>query len=262
MSFSEFEKEMSLQNQVMAITQVHKEDYEPTHLFGCIYKNLHRVFDGRTMVLSIGSCSCEGFENNCGFKDETPQIPGGFGLFLSKGSDQRWTPDGERFKCGPEMAYAMFNCLPKDVMKSDERGRFDALKFEPYREGLKCDVVVCFCNADQMSAAIMLHGYDKPEHDRVVATTASGCASMTRIPFAEMNREKPRAVITGNDIAQRKLMDENKLAIAFTGPEFEKMMTYTGECFFHSPVWKAVRKRLRKDEDFSEVRFSTLGTGI
>ena len=255
MSYAELTKEMKLQDKVIAITRVSKAEEQPQHTFGCIYKILHRVFAGETIVSAKGFCGCKGFENNSGLVDETPFIPGGFGLFLSKGSKEQWTPDGERFKCNPDMAYAMYDCLPKDVM-----GGYDALKFEPYQEGMKCDVVTCFCNADQLSALIVLHGYDKPEYDRVIATTVSGCASMIRIPLNELKSDKPRAVITGTDLAQRKFMDEGDLAISFTGPEFEKMLSYTDECFFHSPVWKPIRNRLRKDEHLEDVCFTALGT--
>lgn len=254
MSYGELIRELKLQNKVIAITRVNKSEETPEHTFGCIYKILHRVMAGETIVSAVGFCGCKGFENNSGLKDEVPMIPGGFGLFLSKGSDRQWTPDGERFKCDPDMAYAMFNNLPKDIM-----GGFDALKFEPYREGMNCDVVAVFCNPDQLSAMIVLHGYDKAEYDRVIATTVSGCASMIRIPLNELKSDKPRAVITGTDLAQRKFMDEKELAISITGPEFEKMLSYTDECFFHSPVWNPVRNRLRKDEDLEEVRFSVLG---
>lgn len=255
MSYSELQKELKLQNKVIGITRVKRSEETPEHTFGCIYKVLHRVLAGETIVSAIGFCGCKGFENNSGLKDEMPRIPGGFGLFLSKGSNQQWTPPGERFKCDPEMACAMFDCLPKDVM-----GGYDALKFEPYREGLECDVVVTFCNADQLSAMIVLHGYDKTEYDRVIATTVSGCASMIRIPLNELKSDRPRAVITGTDLAQRKFMDEDLLAISITGPEFKKMLSYTDECFFHSPVWKPVRNRIRKDENLEEVCFTPIGT--
>ena len=255
MSYGELIQELKLQNKVVAVTRVSKAQNPPQHTFGCIYKIMQRVRAGETIVTAKGFCGCKGFENNSGLVDKTPFIPGGFGLFLSKGSDQQWTPDGERFKCDPDMAYAMYDCLPKDVM-----GGFDALKIELYQEGMPCDVVTCFCNPDQLSALIVLHGYDKPEYDRVIATTVSGCASMIRLPLNEMKSDKPRAVITGTDLAQRKFMDENDLAISFTRPEFEKMLSYTEECFFHSPVWKPVRNRLRKDEHLEDVCFTALGT--
>ena len=260
MSFKEFERELKLQNKVMGITRVHLADEEPEHTFGCIYRAFDKVLQGHTLVTGLGYCGCKGFECNSGLKDEVPHIPGGFGLFLSKGSDQLWTPDGERFKCDEDVAYGMFHMLPKDVMRDDRGGVYNGIKFEPYKEGLDCDVVVCFCNPDQLSALIVLHGYDKKEFDRVIATTASGCASMLRIPFAELESDKPRAVITGTDLAQRKYRDENEISIAIPAKDFSYMMSVTDECFFHAPVWKPIRNRLRKEENLKDVCFTALGT--
>lgn len=254
MSYSELVKELALDNKIIAVTRVHAEDQQETHIAGCIYKAMNKVMAGETLLLKKGTCSCNGFNHNSGLLDTVPNIPGGFGLFLSQGSDQRWTPPGEKFKCDPQTAEAMFDNLPKDVMDG-----FDAIKFEPYSEELKPDVVVAFATPDQLSGLIVLHGYDRAEYDHVIATTVSGCASMLRIPFAEMRKDKPRAVITGTDLAQRHFMAEDLLAIAFTGDNFEKMLAVTGECYFHSPVFKKIRQRIRKDENLTDMRFSILG---
>ena len=251
MSYTELNKELKLDGKLLAITRVRSEEAELTDSFGCIYKVLKRVLKGEVCTFAKENCSCSGFDHNTGLRDDMPNTPGGFGVFLSYGSDQQWTPPGEKFKCDPQTAEAMWDCLPKDVM-----GEFDALRFEPYREGLHPDIVVAFCNPDQMSALIVLHGYDKPEYDRVIATTVSGCASMVRIPLHELTREKPRAVITGTDLASRKFMAEDELAFAVTGPEFDRMLAVTEECFFHSPVWKPVRNRLRKEEHLEDAKFS------
>ena len=253
MSYGEFIKEMKLQGKLLAVTRVRSEDEQLTDTFGCIYRTLPKVLAGETYTFKLETCSCSGFDHNTGLRDDMPNTPGGFGIFLSQGSDQRWTPPGEKFKCDPETAEAMFECLPKDVM-----GGFDALKFEPYREGLRPDIVVAFCNPDQLSAMIVLHGYDKVEYDRVIATTVSGCASMVRIPLDELKRDKPRAVITGTDLAARKFVKEDELAFAVTGPEFDKMLAVTEECFFHSPVWKPVRNRLRREEHLEDAKFTDL----
>ncbi len=253
MSYGEFIKEMKLQGKLLAVTRVRSEDEQLTDTFGCIYRTLPKVLAGETYTFKLETCSCSGFDHNTGLRDDMPNTPGGFGIFLSQGSDQRWTPPGEKFKCDPETAEAMFECLPKDVM-----GGFDALKFEPYREGLRPDIVVAFCNPDQLSAMIELHGYDKAEYDRVIATTVSGCASMVRIPLDELKRDKPRAVITGTDLAARKFVKEDELAFAVTGPEFDKMLAVTEECFFHSPVWKPVRNRLRSEEHLEDAKFTDL----
>ena len=253
MSYSELMKELRLEGKLLAITRVHSHDVELTDIFGCIYKTIPKILGGETFAFELESCSCSGFDHNTGLRDDMPNTPGGFGIFLAQGSDQQWTPPGEKFKCDPETAEKMFECLPKGVM-----GDYDALKFEPYREGLEPDIVVAFCNPDQLSALIVLHGYDKPEYDRVIATTVSGCASMVRIPLEELKSEKPRAVITATDLAARKFVKEGEVAFAVTGPEFKKMLDVTEECFFHSPVWKPVRNRLRSDEHLEDAKFTRL----
>lgn len=260
MSFAEFEKEVALQGKVMAISRVYLKDETPAHSFGCIFRMFDRILAGETLVTGIGYCGCKGFKSNSGIVDEIPFIPGGFGKFLTTGSTAQWTPDGERFKCDEATAYGLIEGFPKNVMDDGKGGKYDGIKFEPYREGLKCDVVVCFCNPDQLSAVIVLHGYNKSEFDRVIATTAAGCASLVRLPLGEKRREKPRAIITGSDLAQRKFRPENEIAIAIPSEDFEYMMSVTGECFFHAPVWKPVRNRLRKDEHLQDACFTALGT--
>ncbi|MDD6540062.1 MAG: DUF169 domain-containing protein [Firmicutes bacterium] len=251
MSYSEFIKELKLEDCVIASTRVDSADYKCDDLFGCVYKVFPQVLRGRTVVLKKGSCSCGGFNNNSGLVDDRPSIPGGFGVFLSHGSDQMWTPKGEKFKCCPETAEAMFDSLPKNVMDGH-----DAIKFEPYREGMKADVVTVFCTIDQLSALFNLHGYNRGYYDHIAATTASGCASMLRVPFSEIGKEKSRAIITATDLAQRKFVPEDKMAISFTGEDFEYMMSITHECFFHAEVFKKIRERIHKSAP--ETRYTGL----
>ena len=97
MSYSELVKELKLENRLMAVTRVHAKDEKVNDIFGCVYKRFERVLNGETLVLKEGSCSCGGFDHNSGLNDEKPKIPGGFGVFLSYGSDQQWTPPGEKF---------------------------------------------------------------------------------------------------------------------------------------------------------------------
>ena len=246
MSYSELVKELKLENRLMAVTRVHAKDEKVNDIFGCVYKRFERVLNGETLVLKEGSCSCGGFDHNSGLNDEKPKIPGGFGVFLSYGSDQQWTPPGEKFKCDPQTADAMFQQLPKDVMDG-----FDAIRFEPYKEGMKPDL-------DQLSGMLVLHGYNKAAYDTAIATTVSGCASMLRIPFAEMKKDQPRAVITGTDLAQRHLIDENLVALSIAGWEFDQILDITQECYFHSPVFKKIRLRIHKDDAVPEKKYTSL----
>ncbi len=253
MGYSEFIEELQLEGCVMASTRVDSRDEKCDDLFGCVYKVFPQILAGRSVVLKKGSCSCGGFDHNSGILDERPNISGGFGVFLSYGSDQMWTPKGEKFKCDPSTGEAMFDSLPKNVMNGH-----DAIKFEPYREGMKTDVVTVFCTPDQLSALFNLHGYNRGYYDHIIATTASGCASMLRVPFSEIGKDHSRAVITATDLAQRKFVPEDKLAISFTGEDFEYMMSVTGECFFHAEVFKKVRERIHQEEG-KEQKYTPIG---
>ncbi len=239
MSYREFIEELKLDGQVMASTRVDAKDYKCDDMFGCVYKIFPKVLAGRTFVLKKGSSSCNGFDHNSGLDDSKPCIPGGFGVFLSHGSDQQWTPPGEKFKCDPATGEALFDSLPKDVMDGH-----DAIKFEPYVEGMKADVVTVFCNADQLGCLFNLHGYKRGNYDSIIATTASGCASMLRVAFAEIGKENSRCIITATDLAQRHLVDADKIAVSFTGEDFEYMMSITDECFFHAKVFEKTRARI------------------
>lgn len=173
-------------------------------------------------------------------------------MFLSKGSDQMWTPPGERFKCDPQTAEAMFDSLPKNVMDG-----FDAIKFEDYREGMKPDIVVILADADQLSALIVLHGYHRGEYDSAVATTASGCASMLRIPFAEMKKDRPKAVITATDIAQRHFVDETCLPCLFRAATLRGCFRLPRNVIFILQYSK-MRARIHKDKAPEEKGFQYL----
>ena len=88
MSYGELVKELKLEDRIIAVTRVSSQNEKLNDVGGCIYKSLGRVLAGETLVLGKGSCSCAGFDHNSGLKDERPMIPGGFGVFLSKGSDR------------------------------------------------------------------------------------------------------------------------------------------------------------------------------
>ena len=98
-----------------------------------------------------------------------------------------------------------------------------------------------------------MNQFDEAYFDAGINRVGTHCAK-----WDEMRREKPRAVITGTDLAARKFVPEGEVAFAVTGPEFEKMLAVTEECFFHSPVWKPVRNRLRSDEHLEDVKFTGL----
>ena len=75
MSYSEFVNELKLENRVIAVTRVNSSDEKTDDIFGCVYKALKKVMEGKSLVLKKDSCSCGGFAHNSGLDDEMPAIP-------------------------------------------------------------------------------------------------------------------------------------------------------------------------------------------
>ncbi len=243
MSYSELRDELCLAGKVLAVSRISCPEEEQTKLsLHCVLQALERVMDGETLILGAHSSGCSGFCANGGFSDELPGTPGGFGHFLSYGAGEGFRP-GQRLRCSPEAGEAYFLGLPKQVMAGA-----NAICVEPYREGSEPDLVLIFATPDQLSALAFLHDFSGPRHDDTLLVTSSGCASLFRIPFGELGREAPRAIIGNTDPAARPYLGENLFSFAVPGPVFRRMLADTGDCFFHAPMWKRLRARIHKEE--------------
>ncbi len=243
MGFSTLVRELNLSAKIIAVTRVTCGDGQETRVpQHCVFQALGRVLEGETLVLTRGSCGCRGFDSNAGFVDERPSIPGGYGLFLSYGAGEGFRP-GERLKCGPQVAERYADALPKQVM-----GDFNAIQVAPYQEGMKPDVVVSFVTPDQLSAMVFLHDFRRSDYDNTIVAATSGCASLFRVPLAELGKERPKAVIGNLDIAARPYLDERLLSFSVTGETFLTMLEDTGACFFHAPFWRRIRPRIQAME--------------
>lgn len=51
MSYSEFVSELKLENRVIAVTRVNSADEKTDDIFGCVYKALKKVMEGKSLVL-------------------------------------------------------------------------------------------------------------------------------------------------------------------------------------------------------------------
>lgn len=240
MSYREFLQETNLEGRVLAITRVLAGDRGAAQVPHCVYRAVAQVLAGASCLLTADSCGCGGFAANAGLAEGEPPIPGGFGAFLSQGAGEGYLP-GARLKCSPEIASAQFDRLPKDVMDGK-----DALLLEPFREDLTPDLVTCFATPDQLSALLFLHGFCRSDYDSLLATTASGCASLFRIPLGQLKQAHPRAVLGNLDMAERFLLDKNLLAFTVAGADFSAMLAHTEDCFFHTPMWQPLRRRIHQ----------------
>ena len=205
---------------------------------GCTLELLGRAFLGETLYFSGDNVTCPGAAVNFGFKDGLPNIPGGFGHFVSHGRGEGFPP-GERVKCSPEIGEKMLLGQPQDVMDG-----YNAIRVKRYEPEDDADTVTALVTADQLSTLIHIFCYRKAGYDNVIAPMVSGCASIFRIPLGELKREEPRAVIGNIDVFSRPHFAPETLFFTVSGRDFSQMLTDAGDSVLASKIWEGVEERL------------------
>ena len=205
---------------------------------GCSMKLLNNAAKGETVVIDANKASCKGAARGCGFIDGIPEIPGGFGNFISNGSG-KGCPPGEKVKKNAEVAISMIKNQPDNVVGDN---KYIILK--PYQEGDNPETVAFIVNPDQLSALVHLFNFEKYQYDNVIAPMSSGCASVFRIPFNEAKKENPRAVIGNIDIFSRPHFPENTFIFVVPHESYLEILKNADDCFFNAHTWNGVKKRL------------------
>lgn len=238
MNYKEFVEELKIDGQVLSIIRDNVKELPTSKGAGCTLSKLKDALMGNVVYLVKGNLSCCGAERGMGFDDDIPNIPGGFGYFLSHGKGEGY-PEGERVKCSPELGEKMMKMQPINVMEG-----YNAICIKPFKEGDNPDLVTINVDMDQLSALIHLFNYRKPDYDNIIVPMVSGCASVFRIPFAELKKENPRAVVGNIDIFSRPHFDENKVFFTMAGEDFKNILRDAEEGIFKSHIWNGVRKRI------------------
>lgn len=234
----ELEKEIAIKERILSITRVNDNKTNNTIKTGCTLKVLNEVFSGKCIVIDSKNLSCCGASIGFGFYDGLPNIPGGFGNFLSHGKGEGY-PIGERVKCNAEIGEKMLLNQPRNVMEG-----YSAIQIKPYEESDNPDLVTILANPDQISALVHIFNYRKIEYDTVIMPMVSGCASIFRVPFGELKRDNPRAVIGNVDVFSRPHFEKNTFFFTVSGKDFKNMLLDADESFLVSPIWSGVKSRL------------------
>lgn len=242
MTYDDFANELCLKHKVLAITRT-KADQDATQaqtvLNGCTLAALNRALAGEHIRVTPDNITCRGSYAGFGFRDGIPNIPGGFGYFLSSGRGEGFPP-GERIKNSPETAEAMVRAQPQNVMDG-----FAAIDIRRYEDGVTPDTVTALANPDQLAALIHVFNFENPDYDNVIAPMSSGCASVFRIPFGELTRgDNARAVIGGVDVFSRPHFPADTFFFTVPGTVFQKMLDNADHSMLASHIWKGVKKRL------------------
>lgn len=236
-TFRIIQQELNLKYPIFAITRVNINSTEDSAAKSCVYQLFDAAIESK-VILHSRTISCRGACVGCGFTDGIPDIPGGFGHFISKGRGEGF-PRGERIKCCPKIAEEMLLSQPQKIMET-----FNAIEIEPFHEHLKPELILFFVTPDQLSGLLALFYYRTHEIDRVIVPMSSGCAQLFRIPFGETKKERPKAVLGNVDFFSRPHLDKSLLSFVVPFSSFAQMCEDAPECCFYSPAWNGVKKRL------------------
>lgn len=237
MGYSELVTELKMHDTVFAITRVNIAAQQ-TDTVVCVYQAFGKVQENKPFYCTKESVTCPGSRTGLGFYDGFPDIPGGIGQFISCGNGKGF-PAGERIKCSPEIAEDMLLRQPKNVL-----GDFNALKIERYHPEIAADIVTMLATADQLSALLHLFYFRKSSYDDVIVPIVSGCAQIARIPYGEIGKPAPKAVMGNLDIFSRPHLQEGLISLTVPHSVFSMMCEDTKDCFFHAPIWNGIKKRL------------------
>ena len=238
MNYNELCDELKLCHGFLSIERINMKETPSYSATGCSLSLLKKAFEGETLHLSRGNMACPGAATGMGFADGLPPIPGGFGFFISSGRGEGFPP-GERVKCSPDVGERMLLQQPQGVL-----GEFDCICVKPYEQGAGKDIMTTLVTPDQLSALIHIFCYRKSGFDNVIAPMSSGCASVFRIPFGELRRDEPRAVIGNIDVFSRPHFAADTVFFTVSGKDFDNMLADAGESVLAAHIWKGVKSRL------------------
>ena len=239
MDFNQFTDELNLQSKVLSIIRKNGVEPECPVKSGCALRVLNNVMQGETVRLSLDAISCNGGKGGFGFTDEAMRMPGGYGCFISYGSKEDGAPHGMRLKQNPELAKQGAQSQPKGVMEG-----FSIIEIKPFQEADDPDLVTIFAAPDQLAALTLLYGFRRIGEDHTIFPGGSGCSTIFRLPFAELGKEAPRAVIGNADVSSRVYFDAGAFFFTISGTAFKQMLEDAGESFLIASAWRGVKKRL------------------
>lgn len=112
----------------------------------------------------------------------------------------------------------MISLQPQAVMEG-----YAAIRVASYREDESAELVTMLLNPDQFAAVLHLFYYRKSSHDEVIVPIASGCAQLFRIPFGELRKPVPKAVMGNLDFVSRPFLSKEIFCLTVSGTDFAQM---------------------------------------
>ena len=170
-----------------------------------------------------------------------PQFPGGIEEFLSTGKGEF---EGEGYIKDPELAADFVECLPITDIP------YQYVIFKPMSQvdtaQEKPEVIIFYVNNDQLSALTVLANYYRPGNENVMIPQSAGCQSVFLIPYAEAQKENPRAVVGLTDITVRPMVEPDMLSFSVPYAMFLDMEKNVAGSFMEKHLWHKIVARMKK----------------
>jgi len=203
----------------------------------CIIGGLVKVQNGESLAYDVDAVGCPGGKKYLGFAEMT--MPN-FEYFLSCGIPGKL--EGERYLKTPEMV--------KEYMKHQAEFTAPAknIVFKRWDKLINVDtpeVVIFFATPDVLAGLFTLAIYDETARDAVITPFGSGCASIVKDPYLEINRPYPRAVIGMFDLSARPFVPKDTVSFAVPMSKFTRMVDNMVESFLITDSWRKVQKRIK-----------------
>ncbi|SMP48766.1 Uncharacterised ArCR, COG2043 [Desulfonatronum zhilinae] len=234
--------------------------------FGCVMFLFANAAKGKTVAFEKETYGCWGGGVGLGFGNAYQQFPGGevcFAHFLSSGNEQWETGravgkaveehagkafaddflKGERYRKTPELVHDFIAALPITEIPAKY------VLFKPLGE-VDLDretprTVVFVVDADQLSALVILANYGRKGIENVIIPWAAGCQTIGILPYAEGDREHPRAVVGLTDMsarkAVRKTLGKDHLSFAMPWRLFQEMEENVPGSFLECRAWASLQ---------------------
>ena len=238
MNFIEFAAELGIAGKVLSITRTNGGSVFCPGSERCALLVLNNAFQGETIRLSAETIRCFGGKSGFGFVDGLMEVPGGYGHFISSGAGEG-APPGMHLKQSPELAEQGALASPQNVMNGKS-----VIEIKGFKESDEPDLVTILSTPDQLSALNLLFHFRKTENDLTYFPAGSGCASVFRLPFAELRSVNPRAVIGNADVSSRPGFPADSFFFTVSGEAFKQMLSDADESFLIAPAWKKLKERV------------------
>lgn len=204
----------------------------------CIVPLFIAAMKGKTSVFERKTTLCPGGIAGLGF-GQFPNYPNGIEYFLTTGKSGQF--EGEGYIKNPELGRDFVEGLPITDIP------YQYVIFKPLSQvnmDKETPVLITFCvNNDQLSALVVMANYYRKGNENVMIPQSSGCQSIFLIPYAESQKENPRAVIGLTDVTVRPMLDSDIISFSVPYKMFIEMEKNVAGSFLEKKLWQRVKGR-------------------